>query len=371
MTVGHWQQNQYLGRKNAIINGNMNIWQRGSSHVIPTSLTGLPTIFTADRWGIANKTATGTLTATKTTLAADQPNSGSLHSLKLTQNVAAVPAAGDWLSYQYKIEGYDFQKFYPASGSLTKDITLSFWVKSSVTGTYHVSFRNGPAITRTYVKPFTISAANTWEFKVLTIPGPPDGAWNLDTSLGMILDWVLMAGSANQSTADAWVNSPHISAAGQTNFCATAGNTFFLAQVQMELGNEYTGFEHLDFTTELAMCQRYYEKSYAIATTPGSPSTIAEAVLWEPQVSPAGAINFYIFTQFITTKRNAPLCAVYSPLTGVVSALYDPGSIIDRTPFTVDRSTITGFTVSPKLPGYSALYAGGDYYYHWVADAEL
>jgi hypothetical protein len=187
----------------------------------------------------------------------------------------------------------------------------------------------------------------------------------------MILDWVLMAGTGNQGTTDAWVNSPHISGTGQANFCAAIGNTFFLAQVQIEVGNEYTGFEHLDFTTELAMCQRYYEKSYAIDTTPGSPSTIAEAELWEPQVGPGGAINFYIPVQFAMRKRVTPLCTIYSPLSGTTNALYDPTGPVDRIPFTIDRITARGFTASPKNPGYSALIVGGDYYYHWVADVEL
>jgi hypothetical protein len=368
MAIGHWQQNQYLGRKNVIINGNMNVWQRGSSINVPLSLVGVPTTFAADRWGIANKTATGTLTASKTTLAADQPNSGSLHSLKLTQNVAAIPASGDWLSYQYKIEGYDFQKFYPASGSLTKDITLSFWVKSSVTGTYHVSFRNGPSITRTYVKPFTISAANTWEFKILTIPGPPDGAWNLDNSLGMILDWVLMAGTGNQGTTDAWANSPHISGTGQANFCAAIGNTFFLAQVQMEVGNEYTGFEHLDFTTELAMCQRYYEKSYDLESAPGTLGSLSMDWEWVTQALSVGNATVG-FTQFIVAKRAIPTVTIYSPITGA-SGVYLRWSVSADRAGQVPDPGIRGFRLGDNVAAPST-NPGEGMAWHWVADAEL
>lgn len=342
--VGHWQQNQSLGRKNAIINGNMNIWQRGTTFNVPISLTGLPITFTADRWGIANKTATGTLTATRTTLATDQPNSGSLHSLKLTQNVATTPTAADWLTYQHKIEGYDLQKFYPASGSLTKDITLSFWVKTSTPGVYHVSFRNGPSITRTYVKPFSISAANTWEFKRLTIPGPTDGSWNLDNSLGMILDWVLMSGSANYGTTNAWANSPHISAAGQTNFCATTGNTFFLTQVQMEVGNEYTGYEHLNAAVEMAECQRYFEAGATVQSAFGTKSPTPTNEMWHP---------------FKATKRATP----------TITGTFYSGGGMNVFSNMFSYSTFNGFWSSwdPIVGDTDA----APYVDPWYADAEL
>lgn len=237
----------YLSR-NSIINGDMRIAQRGTSFAAVATNT-----YTLDRFTyIKSGIAVHTITQDSST-----PNSQFSYSLKLDCTTAdASVAAGDFVFVQQRIEGYNFKKF------IGQTATLSFWVKAGKTGTMCVGVGN--AIDRCYIIEVTINAANTWEKKTVTLTFDySGGTWNYTNGVGLAVTFCLMAGSTYQTTADAWQSGNYLATSNQTNFCDNTDATcdVWITGVQLELGAVATEFEFLDFSTELAQCQRYYEKS--------------------------------------------------------------------------------------------------------------
>lgn len=230
---------------NKIINGKMEIAQRG------TSFANTSNSYSLDRWTSVS-TVSAMLAASQST---DVPAGGEFQSsLRLTVSTAdASIAAGDaFLLLQY-IEGYN------ARDLIGRTFTLSFWVRSSKTGTHCVAFRNS-GTNRTYVAEYTISAANTWEKKAITVSGGliTSGTWDWATGSGVQVDFLLAAGSNFHTTADAWQTGSSLSTANQVNCLDTVGNIFAITGVQLEVGSVATPFEHRLYGQELALCRRYY-----------------------------------------------------------------------------------------------------------------
>jgi hypothetical protein len=155
-----------------------------------------------------------------------------------------------------------------------KTVTLSFWVRSSLTGTFGGSIVNS-GFNRSYPFTYTISSANTFEYKTITIAGDTSGTWLKDNGVGLRLLFSLGAGSTYLGTAGAWAGSYLAGATGQTQVIGTNGATFYITGVQLEVGTQATSFEYRQYQQELALCQRYYQKytamlvsaSYSTATT--------------------------------------------------------------------------------------------------------
>jgi hypothetical protein len=140
-----------------------------------------------------------------------------------------------------------------------KTVTLSFWVRSSLTGSFGGCLTNGD-VNRSYPYSYTISAANTWEYKTVTIPGPTDGTWYVDNQTGIRVYWNLGAGSSFNGTVNTWATvSDATFPAGSTQVVATNGATFYITGVQLEVGSTATSFDYRPYGTELALCQRYFE----------------------------------------------------------------------------------------------------------------
>jgi len=247
--------------KNAIINGDFNIWQRGTSFAAIVTDT-----YVADRFRY-DKVGAMVHTVSRDTDVPTQVESGhkSNYSLKVDcTTIDAAIAAGDFIATSQMVEGYNFASF------VGKTATLSFWVKATKPGIYCVSFRNTPVADRCYVSEYTINVANTWEKKTVTcIFNYTGGTWDYTNGMGIEVTWALASGSDSQGTAGTWNADSDIATSNQVNGVDSTDNNFWLAQVQLELGSVATDFEYRQFGDELAKCHRYtrVQALYIPATT--------------------------------------------------------------------------------------------------------
>lgn len=240
---------QLAGMRNKIINGKMEIAQRGTSFAAAADGA-----YTLDRW-FNSITGGGVVTVSQQS---DVPSSNefqnSLRSAVTTADTSI--AAGDYAGLVQHIEGFIIRDL------IGRSFTLSFWVRSSKTGTHCISIRNaGPsAADRSYVVEYTVSAANTWEFKSVTVSGGliTAGTWNWTNGIGLRLFFAMAAGTTFQTTAGAWQTGNFLATSNQVNCLDSNTNIFALTGVQLEVGGVATPFEHRSFGAELALCQRYY-----------------------------------------------------------------------------------------------------------------
>jgi hypothetical protein len=241
-----------LSNRNKIINGDMRIDQRNDGAAI-TSNGGFP----VDRWK-AYYAGGGVYSGQRSTTTP----AGFVNSLLLTVTTAdSSIAATDNYLIRHNVEGFNVDDLAWGTAS-AKSVTLSFWVRSSVTGTYGGSLTNH-AENRSYPFSYTISAADTFEYKTITIPGETTGTWLTNNSRGVVVHFALGMGSTYSGTAGAWASTLYFSSTGATNWIATNGATFYLTGVQLEVGEVATPFEHRSYGDELARCQRYYYKAQA------------------------------------------------------------------------------------------------------------
>jgi hypothetical protein len=248
--------------RNRIINGGMDIAQRGTSFAAIAAGT-----YSMDRW-IWQQEGAMVCTVSQST---DVPNNTFQSSYKVdVTTVDSSIAAGDYAVVMQNIEGYNVRDLIGTT------FTLSFWVKSPKTGVHCVSFRNS-VVDRSFIKEYTIVAANTWEYKTLTISGGliTAGTWNWTNGTGLNVMFALANGSTFQTTADAWQTGNFHSTANQVNVMDNTANDFFITGVQLEPGAVATPFERRIFGQELALCQRYYEAGnlslFSGNVTSGSP----------------------------------------------------------------------------------------------------
>lgn len=237
-----------LGFRNRIINGDMRIDQRNAGAGVP----GPGLAYTVDRWAVLTSTGSGNAFQQ----ISDAPT-GFNNSLRITVGTGASPTSGQQNIIFQPIEGFNLADLgFGAAGA--SSITASFWVKSSVAGTYSSWFQNSGS-TRSYIATFTISSANTWEYKTVTVPGDTSGTWLKTNGVGLLFGFSIGAGSTYQNTASAWVTGDFKGTAGSVNLVATSGATFQITGVQLEAGSVATPFERRDYGRELIMCQRYYQ----------------------------------------------------------------------------------------------------------------
>ena len=247
-----------LSNRNLIINGAMQVAQRGTSNSSVSDGA-----FVIDRYSLR--------TSNNGWYAAEQSSDapvGFSHSLKITSNGANTPASGAYIFFTQKIEGFNSAQLEFGTAN-AKTITISFYIKSSLTGTFAGSIRNS-AQNRSYPYTFTISSANTWEYKTVTVAGDTSGTWVGSTNgIGLDMIFNLGSGSSNSGTAGAWASAGYLSATGAVNLVETSGATLFMTGLQVEVGDTATPFEHRSYGQELALCQRYYEQHYSFNTHAG------------------------------------------------------------------------------------------------------
>lgn len=237
------------GARNRIINGDMRIDQRNAG----AAVTGNDGAFAVDRFTIL-ATQTSKFTVQQSTVAP----AGFSHSLLATSSSAYSVISTDQFTIQQRIEGFNTADlaFGSASASI---ITLSFWVRSSLTGTFGGALTND-AYNRSYSFSYVINSANTWEKKTVTITGDTTGTWvGATNGVGLRVSWSLGAGSTYLGTANSWAASSALGATGQVNLVATNGATLYITGIQLEPGTVATPFERRSYGQELALCQRYFE----------------------------------------------------------------------------------------------------------------
>jgi len=290
--------------KNHFHNGNFTHWQRGTASVGtgPATLTsgnsGTLGGYLADRTKVYEDLATGVGTQERST---DVPSGLAFPasaSLKVTVTMpqASVGASEVGLINQW-VEGYDLLPLY------NKTMTLSFWVKSSLTGTYNISFQNNVQ-NKSLVKHYTISSANTWEKKTITFAHDASGTWSYDTTRGLQIGWILACGTNYADGIDGtWVSSggEFCSATTQgTNLFATNGNTFYLAQIMLNEGSVAAPFQLSGGTVggELRIVQRFYQQIGGVNNSTGIPMCYGKGV---------GTTSMYIFCPLpVTLRTTAP-----------------------------------------------------------------
>jgi len=234
--------------RNRIINGAMVIDQRNAGASVTNTVGG---VYTLDRYEIRGTQASKCTVQQSSTAA-----TGFVNSALVTSSSAYSVLVGDYFMLSQLVEGTNIADFGWGTANAAT-VTLSFWVRSSLTGTFGGALRNSAA-DRSYPFSYTISSANTWEQKSVTIAGDTSGTWLTTTGIGIRISFGLGVGSTYSGTASAWAGANYISATGATSVVGTSGATFYITGVQLEAGTTASPFEYRLYGTELALCQRYY-----------------------------------------------------------------------------------------------------------------
>ena len=305
-----------MGFRNRIINGAMVIDQRSAGASVTVTSTDF---FTCDRWRqFASVTSKYSVEQTISGTAAP---AGFTDYLGVTSLSAYSVLTGDNFSLYQAIEGFNSADLgWGAAGAST--VTLSFWVRSSLTGTFGGALSNSN-VDRSYPFSYTISSANTWEQKTVTIAGDTTGTWLTNNGIGIRLWFSLGAGSTYLGTAGAWAGADYRGATGQTSVVGTNGATFYITGVQLEKGSTATAFDYRDYGRELIMCQRYFQK---ITAAPGvgqnGSTTVADLnftfrvdMRTTPTATPAGVMQV-TDTAADYTQSSASISAFFGNATG-------------------------------------------------------
>lgn len=246
------QDNSALMFRNRIINGAMVIDQRNAG----ASVTPTNGQYTVDRWRAGLSQASKFSVQQSTTAP-----SGYSNSLLVTSLSAYSVPAGETYTIAQFIEGFNVADL--AWGTLSaQTVTISFWARSSLTGTFGGALQNS-ASNRSYPFTYSISLANTWEYKTITVSGDTTGTWTTDNTAGLRLWFGLGVGSAGSAAAGAWTAGDYRSATGAVSVVGTNTATLYITGVQLEAGPVATPFERRPIGTELALCQRYYVSANA------------------------------------------------------------------------------------------------------------
>jgi hypothetical protein len=343
--------------RNKIINGDMRIDQRNAgASVTPTNQQ-----YTLDRWVFS--VAQASKLTCQQNAGSVTPPTGYANYLGITSTSAYTVGASENFNVVQRIEGFNVADLGWGTAS-AQAVTLSFWVLSSLTGTFGGVIQNSAA-TRSYPYSYTISSANTFEYKTVTIPGDTVGTWLTTNGTGIALWFGLGVGSSLSGTAGAWSGSALYSATGATSVVGTSGATFFVTGVQLEKAAAATSFEHLPFGTELAMCQRYYEKSFNLGTKP---------------IQNVGTSS----GSLLASNYNGSAAAIVASTTFAVAKRIVPTTIITYNPFAAgsgwSRSGAGDFAAGDYATGDNSIglrvngatsTSSGNMSIHWAVDAEL
>ena len=301
-----------FGFKNRLINSAMVIDQRNAGASI-TTVSG--NNYDPDRWlvydSIGSKMSVQQVT--------DAPT-GFVKSQKITSLAATTAGATDYYFTCQRIEGFNIADFGWGTASAAT-VTLSFWVKSSLTGSFSGAFGNA-SFSRSYPFSYTISAANTWEQKTVTVAGDTTGTWATDNSTGIQVVFDLGSGSSRAGTANVWSANDYRKVTGSVSVVGTNGATFYITGVQLEKGSTATSFDYRPYGTELALCQRYYVKTFPMSTAPAN-GLGYDGVFYNEIPSTVQPVAMF---QFPVNMRAAPTITTYNPRTGGAASQWTNGT---------------------------------------------
>lgn len=306
------------GFRNRIINGNMAIDQRNAGAVVTTS-SGTSG-YCVDRFFYENSQASKF--TMQQNAGAVTPPTGFSNYLGVVSTSAFSVAAGDYFHVGQRVEGFNTVDLgWGAAGAAS--VTLSFWARSSLTGTFGGAVRNG-AGTRSYPFTYTISATGTWEYKTIVIPGDTTGTWLKDNSTGLQLTFGLGVGATFSGTAGAWAAANYTSATGAVSVVGTNAATLYITGVQLEKGLVPTPFEVRSYGTELALCQRYYIQDNFSATQGVGPVGFADSTTvslhsYYSKVTMRSAPTFS-YTGAFEIRRSGQVASLVSAITQSLSA---------------------------------------------------
>jgi hypothetical protein len=305
--------------KNRIINGAMQVAQYGTGSTTPTA-SGY---YACDRWQVSVSQASKFSIAQSSTAP-----TGFVNSLLITSASAYSVVSSDFFAIQQVIEGFNASDLGWGTAN-AKTVTLSFQVYSSLTGTFGGSLSNGAA---NYSYPFTYSipTANTWTTISVTIAGPTAGTWVTNNTAGIRVYFGLGVGSTYSGTAGSWSGNYYISATGATSVVGTNGATFYITGVQLEVGTQATGFEYRQFGTELALCQRYFQRVSAFFAIGFNTTTLSGSIAFpqmraSPTISASGALEVsdFFVANYTQSSGNATISGAGSRVSsnGIVADL--------------------------------------------------
>lgn len=301
-----------LGFRNRIINGDMRIDQRNAgASVTPT----VSNIYTVDRWRVFSSAASK-LTVQQNAGSVTPP-AGFTNYFGVTVAAAAnvTLAAGDIYGIDQWIEGFNCADLELGTAN-AQSFSVSFWVRSSLTGTFplQVAGYNGSAF-RSYVTTYSISSANTWTYISVTVPGDVTSfAYNKSNGNGLRVCFSLGVGSNfRTSTVNAWHSGDFWQPASTTNVITTNGATFYITGVQLEAGSVATPFERRPYGTELALCQRYFAKTFPQTTAVAQNANESGAL--DCPINPTAGTAGLLWTQWVypVIMRASPTITTFNP----------------------------------------------------------
>jgi hypothetical protein len=347
-----------FGFKNRIINGDMRIDQRnaGASVACPA---GTVQAFITDRFWAQRYAGTTAFSAQQSTTAP----AGFVNSLLFTTTTSGSSGSTDTTFFAQRIEGLNTADLGWGTAS-AQAVTISFWVRSSLTGSFSGAVNNSGA-SRSYPFSFSINAANTWEQKTITVAGDTSGTWLTTNGTGVQLTFDLGCGSTYRGTANAWAGASYFGVTSAVSLVGTGSATFYITGVQLEKGSTATAFDYRPYGYEVQLCQRYLEKSFPINVAPYNPGE--------------GQINGYSIgmatnrsgtgttIQYAVRKRVNPTVTNYGNSSGYWSYQSPNGTITSSVNVGPAGGTENGFMFTQQAVDGAAIFIMG----HWVASAEL
>jgi hypothetical protein len=325
-----------FGFRNRIINGAMVIDQRNNGAAVTINNAAVNQ-YTLDRFGAYNSTSAAEGIFTVQQDSSVPTGQGFRNSLKVTVTTAdATLSASQFYILSQRIEGFNVADLGLGTAAAST-MTFSFWTRSSLTGTFGGVLQNGGQ-NRSYPFSYSISAANTWEQKTITLTGDTGGTWLTTNGTGLELIWGLGVGSTYLGTANAWVGSLLFGATGQVNLMATNGATFYITGVQLEKGSTATSFDYRPYGTELALCQRYYR------------------IIGQGAISVARAITQIVHGSSYQDMRSAPTATLLT--TSPVFYNFATAANTTGSGSTINDSSLGVGASQVNLTGFSGLTAG-------------